>query len=322
MVDLLSDTYALEEGVEPQKLQSIRKHRDLLMRFNSMRARKSGTHIAQILLQVQHNSQEHKKLEAILADAFEYIGFSVERLGGSGEPDGLASAVLYSSDEAPTDDEKRPPLYKFIYDAKTTRHDSAKTGNLSLDGIQNHKNSRSVDHAMVIAPDFQDGSVSKRCENSGVTPMKASDIGKLLEHTVEFGAIPLDRMKAVFELHDPEEVSRYVNELREDLRKERTFTIDVFLKALVHLEGKVPDVLSLGTLSFICRESLGASSVEDKHVKSLIRGLSVLVPDIIGLTGSDKVIVNAPPHRVADAIRTQLDRLRESEKPHSDENEG
>ncbi len=309
MVNFLSDIYALEAGVVPKTLDGIRHYRDRLMRFRAMQSRQSGTYIAQILLSAQHKSDATQEMETALADAFQYLGYTVDKKGGPGEPEGIASAVLYSASHAPSESEPRPPLYRFTFDAKSTKHGQAKTGNLNLDGIKEHQKRYEANYALVVAPDFQDGAVTTRCQQQGVTPVRASDIGKLLEYTAEYGAIPLDLMRCMFELRDPNAVSDWVGNLKAELKSTRRLTIDIFLGALNCLRGKVPDILGAELVSFICRDQLGAATVRDSDVLSLVRGLAILVPDLVGVTDNDKIIVNAAPDRVADAIRSQLEQL-------------
>ena len=51
MVNLLTDMYALDIGVEPATLANIRNYRDMLMRYRALQSRQSGTLIAKLLLQ-------------------------------------------------------------------------------------------------------------------------------------------------------------------------------------------------------------------------------------------------------------------------------
>jgi hypothetical protein len=48
--------------------------------------------------------------------------------------------------------------------------------------------------------------------------------------------------------------------------------------------------------------------VRDPDVIALARGLSILVPDLIGVE-NEKIIINASPNYVAEAIRKQLEAL-------------
>lgn len=311
MVNLLTDVYALEAGIDPAKIESVRDYRDQLMRFRALQRRQSGSHIAKLLLATQHKSDASKELEAVVGDALRYLGFEVKELGKPGEPEGVASAFAFNAalQPPPTDDEPHPPLYKFTYDAKSSKHAAAKTGNISLDGVQEHRERYGAKYALVVAPGFEEGALEKRCEQVGVTPMRAADLGRLLEYTVTFGAIALDTLEAMFRLRDPKKVTQWVEALEASLNAKRKLTIDIFLKALDALRGKVPDALPPGLISFTCREQLGVTTVRDEDVIRLVRGLQILVPDLVGLDDGGRIIVNASAERVAAAVARQLDNL-------------
>jgi len=311
MVNLLTDVYALEAGIDPGKVESVRDYRDQLMRFRALQRRQSGTHIAKLLLATQHKSDSSKELEAVVGEALRYLGFEVKELGKPGEPEGIASAYAFNAalQPSPTDDDPHPPLYKLTYDAKSSKHAAAKTGNISLDGVQEHRKRYGAKYALVVAPGFEEGALVTRCEQVGVTPMRASDLGRLLEYTVTFGAIALDTLESMFDLRDPEKVAQWVTELENSLKAKRKLTIDIFLKALVALRGKVPDALPPVLVSYTCREQLGVPTVRDEDVIRLVRGLQILVPDLVGLDDNERIIVNASAERVAAAVAQQLDNL-------------
>lgn len=308
MVNLLSDVYALDQGISPSALKNIREYRDKLMRFRAMQRRQSGIYIAKLLLQTQHDSSNSKRLEAVISDALRYIGFEVQDLAKPGEPEGIASAYPFPTSSSPTQQNKNPPLYSFSFDAKSSKHDIAATGNIKLDGIVEHRKRYNANYALVIAPGFSDGALAVRCEQQQVTPIKASDLGKLLEYTVEHGAIPLTKLRDIFKLYDPEKVSQWVADLETWLNEKRPLTIDIFLKALKALKGKIPDALSAGTIALVCRDTLHAASVKDEDVIALARGLSISSPDVVGVDG-DKIIINASAEKVAAVIEVQLERL-------------
>ncbi len=308
MVSLLSDVYALDLGISPSVLNNIREYRDKLLRYRAMQRRQSGIYIAKLLLQTQHDSGNSKRLEAVISDALRYIGFEVQDLAKPGEPEGIARAYPIPTSSSPTQENPNPPLYSFSFDAKSSKHETAATGNIKLDGIVEHRKRYEADYALVIAPGFSEGALAVRCEQQQVTPIKASDLGKLLEYTVEHGAIPLTKFREVFRLYDPEKVSQWVADLETWLNEKRPLTIDIFLKALKALKGKIPDALPAGTIALICRDSLHAASVKDEDVIAIAKGLSISSPDIVGVDG-DKIIINASAEKVAAVIEAQLERL-------------
>jgi hypothetical protein len=308
MVQLLTDVYAIDLGIDSETLDDMRRYRDRLMRFRAIQQRQSGTHLAKLLLGTQHQSDNSKLLERALSDALRYLGFHVTDLAKPGEPEGLAKAYPMPTRSDPTESNPHPPLYSISFDAKSSKHEAASTGNIKLDGVVEHRNRYKADHALVVAPGFEEGALATRCGEQKVTPMKASDLGRLLEYTVEHGAIPLTKLREIFQLYDPEKVTEWVDGLEKWLKKSRQLTIDVFLKALDKLKGKVPDVLSASTLAFACRDFVKVASVKQEDVIAVARGLSILVPDLVGIDG-DKIVVNASAERVAAAVEAQLEKL-------------
>jgi len=317
MVQLLTDIYALDLGVDPSAVADMRRYRDRLMRFRAMQQRQSGTHLAKLLLQTQHESDNSKLLEVAVSDALRYLGYNVIDKAQSGEPEGLAEAFPTPSKSDPDEEKVAAPLYMFSFDAKSSKHENAKTGNINLDGIVEHRDRYKADHALVIAPGFSEGALSVRCAQQKVTPMKARDLGRLLEFTVAHGAIPLTKLREVLQLYDPEGVTQWVDSLETWIKKSRSLTIDIFLKALEKLKGKVPDVLSASTIAFACREQLKAHKVKNEDVIAVAKGLSILVPELVGIDG-DKIVVNASSARVAAAVAAQLEKLHD-ESPEIDE---
>jgi hypothetical protein len=310
MVTLLTDMYALEAGVPPATLDSVRDYRDRLMRYRSMQRRESGVHIARLLLEAQHESSNSKLLELVVSDALRYLGFSVRDLAKSGEPEGIASAYTLPSFTAPTTDVPHPALYSFSFDAKSSKHAVAATNNINLAGVVQHRNRYQADYALVIAPGYSDGSIVERCREERVTPITAHDLGRLLDFTAEYGALPLTKLRELFTFHDSNEVTAWVDEIPAWIQNQRALTIDIFLRALAGLRGKVPDVLAASTIAFACRELHSAPTVQEVDVIAVATGLSILVPDLVGVDG-DKIVVNANPERVADAVATQLEHIRE-----------
>lgn len=307
MVNFLVDVYSLDIGVEPSIIENIRKYRDQLMRFRSLEQRQSGTLIAKLLLQTQHLSDQSKQLEKVVSEALKYLGFQVKDLANSGEPEGIASAFVIPTPYRRTSNNPTP-LYTFTFDAKSSKYDTATTGNLNLDGLKDHRIQHQANYTLVVAPGFTGDAVIDRCKQQEVTPMTARDLGLLLEYTVQYGAIPLNMFQEVFSFHDHREVSNWVQTLKERLSSSRPLTIDIFLKTLESLKGKVPNSLSADLIAFQCSELFQAYQINGKDVTDLVRGLAILIPDLIGVN-DDKIIVNASAERVAEAIKTQLENM-------------
>ncbi len=308
MINILSDMYALELGIGHEDLDRVRRYRDGLMRFQSISRRTSAATIIRLLAQAQHESGQSKKLEMVVADGLRHLGFHVRDLGKPGEPEGIASAYVLPAGRAPSVDDPHPPLYSFSFDAKSSKHEVAKTGNVSLDGVAEHRKKYHADYALVVAPGYSDGALARRCDEQKVAPMRASELGRLLQYTIEYGAIPLSKLEEVLLIYDPNQVISWVDDLESWLREQRVLTLDVFLGALESLKGKVPDALAASMIAYQCREVMKVPAVTDADVLAVASGLAVLVPDLIGVD-SDKVVVNVSAVRFADSVRVQLEKL-------------
>ncbi|MBL8353316.1 MAG: ATP-binding protein [Delftia acidovorans] len=312
MVNLLTDVFSLDIGIDPALMREVRAYRDQLMRFKALQRRQSGTYIAKLLLQTQHESDHSKRMEAVVSDALRYLGFQVRDLAKPGEPEGIASAYPMPTQADPTKDDPNPPLYSFAFDAKSSKKETASTGNIKLDGVVEHRNRFKANYSLVVAPGFQDGALANRCQEQKVTPIKGHDLGRLLEYTVEYGAISVVKLRELFSIYDPEAVTTWVTDLEQHLKESRKLTIDVFIQALDLLKGDIPDVLSASTIALYCRKDLKVHSVKDQDVKTLVAGLQILVPDLIGIA-DDKIVVNASSTHVAQAVMAQLEKLKKDE---------
>ena len=314
MVNLLSDIYALENGIEPEKLSQVRDFRDRLMQFRAYQQRKSAANIIGILLKVQNKSDSSKELETIVGNALEYLGFEVEVKGQSGEPEGIARAMSLSEAWTPTEAEQSKPFYSFTYDAKTAASGKAKTGNLSLDAVNEHRKRYKADYALVVAPGYEEGASDTRAEDLKITLMTASDLGRLLELTAECGALPLDRLEKIFTQYKSKSVSAKIDELAVDVRKSRKFTIDIFLRALEILKGKLPDLVHPSAIVLISRTVLDINEVTERDVEAVVRGLSIIVPDLVGFDeAAKKIVVNASSEKVTEAVAVQFEKFRNLE---------
>lgn len=312
MVTLLTDVYSLDLGIDPALLREIRAYRDQLLRFKALQRRQSGTYIAKLLLQTQHDSENSKRMETVVSDALRYLGFQVRDLAKPGEPEGIASAYPMPTQADPTAEDPNPPLYSFAFDAKSSKHEAASTGNIKLDGVVEHRKKFKANYSLVVAPGFQDGALAERCKQQQVTPIRGRDLGRLLEYTVEYGAIAVTKLRELFAFFHPEDVSKWVTELEQYLKENRKLTIDVFLQALELLKGEVPDVLPAAMVALYCRKELKVHGVKDQDVKTLVAGLQILVPDLIGIA-DDKIVVNASAAHVAQAVTAQLEKLKKDD---------
>jgi hypothetical protein len=220
LVDMLTDVQALDLGMDSSQISELRRARDRIARIVAKIHRRSGSQIATLLLEVSTHP-DFRALEIIVGDALEYLGLQVIRLGGSGQPEGIARAKLAPAKGG------EAQAFSFSYDAKSSASGKAQTGNCNTAGLARHRENHDVDHVLLVAPDFQAGALAQECAAHQITPMRAKDLGRLLILSAEYGAIPLTKLHEVFEYTSPDGVTEWVNGLEIWLQGHRTLTLGV-----------------------------------------------------------------------------------------------
>ncbi len=100
------------------------------------------------LRKAQFDTQEPDKYETLLAEAFERLGFEVEHLGGSGQPDVLVIGRLGSD------------TYTAVLEAKTCQEGHVvNMSRVNYPSISDHREEHIADYALIVASDFAGGKV-------------------------------------------------------------------------------------------------------------------------------------------------------------------
>ena len=100
------------------------------------------------------DSQAPEHLERALAEAFEFLGFSVDQLGEPGDTDVLARADI------------GPGSYVVVVDAKARR--DGKLQALDVLTLQEHLQNNEADYAVVVAGRFAGGKVIRHAKDNGI----------------------------------------------------------------------------------------------------------------------------------------------------------
>lgn len=261
LVDVLTEVHALDLGIDNAQISELRRARDRMARIVAKIHRRSGSQIATLLLEVSTHP-DFRALEIIVGDALEYLGLQVTRIGGSGQPEGIARAKLAPAKGG------EPQAFSFSYDAKSSGSGKAQTGNCNIAGLARHRENHEVDHVLLVAPDFQAGALEQECATHQITPMRAKDLGKLLILSAEYGAIPLTKLHEVFKNTSPDDVTDWVGSLEVWLQSQRTLTLNDLIATFETLESGFPDVVSVSVLADRCRQTAKKSSIKEGDVRT------------------------------------------------------
>lgn len=297
LAEVLAEAYLLDSGIDEGRLSEARLFKDQTLRVLALRSRRSAPQIASLLLDAVMHA---KGFERIVGDALEYVGFDVERMGASGEPEGVARAPI---PPGPKDAERS---YAIAYDAKSTSKARVKLKDLNIAGLVRHRKENKADHSLAVAPDFEQGALESDCEEHGITPMRARDLATLVMLSASQGAMDLVELRELFRLRSPDEVQRWI-----DARKERTVqgrvSLDTLLTAIDHIGYVGPNAVTASVLADRIGSLTGATP-RRADVLVALRGLAANVPNLVRVSQGD-VYLGASAIKIREAILAQLAKL-------------
>ena len=304
LVDFIVAIRMVQQGIDISAVEEIHQYRDQVMRTMARLRRRTGAQIAQLLIEATGHP---RGLEVIVGDALDYLGFVVRPIGGRGEPEGVAKAAI-----TPRADDA-PGTYSFTYEAKSNTQASGKVSahDVNPGKLKRHRNKHSVDHTLVVGPDFSEGVLTEECTTYEVTPMRAADLATLLIRSGRRGTIRLTKLREVFKLHDPDAVHDWVERLLIEQQDPEGLTLEELLEAIELLGFEGPDTIQTSTLAHEIRRTRGSADRPTRtEVRSVAQGFSVLLPGLLEMQ-KDDIYISGSVAVIKQRINEMLDRLPE-----------
>ncbi len=125
--------------------------------------------VVRALSDAEHDSAHPDRYEVAVADAFSYLGFEVEHVGGAGNTDVVADAPLGTG------------RYRLILDAKTTSRGAVAEAQINWPAIDEHRQQRTADYALVVGPEFAGGNLLQRAEAYTITLLTTKHLVTLVQ---------------------------------------------------------------------------------------------------------------------------------------------
>ena len=305
LANFLTELYLMRHNVDSVALDEGRAFRDEFLRLLAQLQRRTGAEIAQML---NESTTDEKALEVIVGDALDYIGFIVTRMGGKGEPEGIAQSPM--TPNANTE----PGSYSFSYDAKSTAQSSGRVSNEHVrpGSLARHRKDHSANYTLVVAPSFQSGALQQECKASKVTPMRAEDLAELLVLSATSGTVDFVEFTKVFELYDPDEVHKWVKAYIAGSKAKPHISVSALLEVFDDIGVKGPDELETSVIADRMRmKSADKASTTELQIRDAIEGLGVFLPSIVRINNK-QVYLSAAPEDIRDALVAQLQLLPDS----------
>lgn len=211
--EILQESYLYYQGYPRNEIEDIISSKDELL--TSLVRAMRHENASMVALRLTDARNDSNGLEEAVESAFNIMGFdSVRRLGGSGEPDGIATAPLAATEEG------KMQQYKVGMEAKSGNKVSAKV--LGVSAIMRHMKKHGCDHHLVIGNGFviSEGSAMAeeiRSATEGtektITLITIDDLAKLVRQ-VSAKCVGLDKLRQLFiECVKPDESRKWVDSI-------------------------------------------------------------------------------------------------------------
>ncbi len=339
LTELLTQAYMLDEDVSPDQVERVMARRDLFLRELVKRYPRSSSLVAQ---ELRDAGNDEKALEDAVADALALLGFSVQRVSGTGDTDGIAIARLGRRTAG-------QESYALTYDAKSSGRAAAESLGIGPDEVRTiagpkrkrpksarikaataqtsilkvhrerareaHNLDITPEFTVLVAPGFQGDGVEgalihEVCKSDGITPITVADLARLVELFPIRAVTPAVIKKLLTESRSPETSRAFVDAIAEDDGLPATPPVGELLSVLLDYSLRKSAVTVETLATALYERSDGKYDIDLETLDSLVRGLAALAPRGMYFDGRI-VALNAEPNVLLDELHEALDRYAE-----------
>ncbi len=141
--------------------------------------------IIKYLEERQYDSTSPANFEETLKNAFSFLGFEAELIGGSGDTDVLLTANIGQES------------FKVSVDGKTSKSGRITDSQIDWLSLRDHKKKNRTDFVVVVGSTFAGGNLKERANEYNVSLLKTEDLVKLVEAHSKF-PFTLTELKDLF----------------------------------------------------------------------------------------------------------------------------
>lgn len=257
---------------------------------NSKSAGQSGQvdDLVNRIISASTDSKNPTEFERAVCDAFGFLGFDSEHLGGSGLTDVLLTARL-----------GRDASYRVAVDAKTSGSGPLTDGQVDWITLGEHRRNHAADFSMVIGPNPSGRRLITRAEEQAVAVLSAEELTALCtSHAAQ--PLPLADYKSLFESGGKADLSAVEHRSNEANR------LVALAKRLLYAIGDEAEHLGPRTardlLGRLYRDE-GAPAATEPQVRDLLASLASPLVDAIQGNPDSGYVLSCSPAVTAERLR-------------------
>lgn len=240
-------------------------------------------------------SESPTEYEVALRDAFDYLGFGAELIGGSGDSDVMLSANIGQAS------------FKVSVDGKTSKDGKIISSQIDWISLDDHVKKNKTDYSMVVGPSFAGGNLPIRARGQRVSLLRTEQLVKLIQ---AHAAYPFTLLELKDLFTDYGEINTQVDDLLSQ-NQSRLNLLKQFRVLLPEMRA-IQDWLGYFTADILAaREKVVKLEIQPKDIPQVINLLSLpFIKAIHEVTpGSGKFIfamqikdTGSLFHRIADLL--------------------
>lgn len=238
--------------------------------------------VVQELQEAQHDTKNPDRFEAAVAAAFQVMGFETEHIGGPGEADVVARAML--GDES----------YSLVADAKTCQPGTTRS-NINYDPLKKHQEQHEAEFAIVVAPAFSQGDTIAHADSHGIGLLTTERLTAFVEEALQNGISLYDLKEVVSMQGLIHATPQQYRANRDDLTNAAIAVLEVFD---IHQRGDDSSTGLTPNSAFLLLKG-GGAKVPENHVEA---AMDLLANPVVGvLAKREEGFVLALPPSAAHA---------------------
>nr|VFJ64197.1 MAG: Restriction endonuclease [Candidatus Kentron sp. FW] len=315
MSEVLMEAHLYHIGLDEKQIRDVIGKRDELLRqLVKTSARRTAGMIAMALKDARDDAN---KLEEEMRAAFEAMGFAnVIRIGGKGEPDGVAEAHLSAAQDGTV------RRYKVGLEAKSGGKVSARR--LGVSGIERHMKKHDCDHHLVIGNSFatsdsEDSASVQEIENhkkstgKTITLMHVDDLARLVRIASSKRIGGLSRLRELFRnCVTPEESKQWIDDLAAE--KTDNWPYKEILETIWERAEKRPDTsVEYSAVMTALEYRNPPITISKTDLIECCKAMQVMARDAV-FAHENAVDIERRPDLILEDIRAAIDEYPEEER--------
>ncbi len=228
------------------------------------------------LKKAQFNSENPSDFERAISDAFHFLGFESQLIGGSGDTDVILNANIGKLS------------YKITVDGKTSKSGKISDRQIDWFSLRDHKNKNKADAIIVVGHEFAGGNLETRANENNVGLLQAENLVRLIDSHAK-NPFSLTELREL--LIQRGDLSSEIDDLiqRHSVRWEFIGHIQTLINEMQTIQDGKLGYFTLQSL--VAREKIETTEIEPEEIESIINLLQLPFINAIALYSKDQYIL-------------------------------